>query len=291
MNNYQTILNEDLEAFRKYIKRENLELATIITNRLIENSLLIESKEYTLLGAFLRIHILLLKRIIEEEKKKEKIQEVYNFITNIKDKIDLNIIFNEYFKLYQNLREELIPFEEKEIYKQNLAYSEYSIKYFIKFLIEELKDNLNYFRLNQLFGGILNEIDRISTYYGATKTDLMLYITLNYSGRIFNFFRSLIINDDIDKKEWIERWNIYKKELINNLTIFLEDKDNYFSNSLSLLIKLCKEWRYMFLRISEPISIEFKIHEKPPIPKEINEKISKLITSTIKEEIEDDKND
>lgn len=288
MTNKIDVLKEDLKVFSKYLESNDLNVCNIISNRIIANSILLDSKEFTLIGCCLKNHIIYLRRVLKLEDRNDKIKEFKNYLTKVEEKIDLNVILIDYFSLNQDIIKFLIPKEEKEIYSENLEYSKHAHKFLAKFLIDELENNDSYHQINLIYGGILNELNRIIRSHGFEIEELMLQFIINYSGRLYDYFRVLILNTN-RKEDWEKKWNEFKEKIINNLNKYLSDYEKYIVDSLELLFILCKEWRLMFIRLLEPFQTQRTERIPIELPKMIKDKISNLISNGINDELIDEK--
>ncbi|WP_457557938.1 hypothetical protein [Candidatus Harpocratesius sp.] len=267
------------------MRNKKLDYCNIIANRIISNSVIVNSEKFALLGCFLKQLAFDFNRIINPENKTEFSKQIDTYLNQIENNHDINFILSNYFELTRNVNEFFITKEESTHYKNNLNFTQYSIKYLINFLISELDENNFIHSINNIFIGFLNELERFIKLHDFSLKELLLKFILIYTAKIYEYYRILIINDT-QNKGWHEKWEIYQIQIKKNLEDYIKkDEQDYIKHSIKLLFELCKEWRFMFIRLIEPVQKLNKIEREVELPLEIKEKIQHLAKKAIDEDL------
>jgi len=282
MEDYGQILIEDLNVYKKGLNLEDYIFCNIISNRLITNAVFLDSKEYTLVGAILK-EILIFFAIVEETGSiRKNLEDFLNKLINSED-LDINLIMEGYFEFYSRIRDYLNPDYEK--YEENKEYSLYSTKLFLKILIEELDDQTIPYHRDLIYFGISNELNRIFRNFGCFSHQLILKVLLVFSGRLFDYYRFLILSDEPKNKFWEKKYFEIKEKIKNNIKIF-DINEEYITKTASLIFVICKEWRIMFIRLMD-ITPQIK-RKKTVIPPKIEEELKGMVSKITDSELEGD---
>lgn len=287
INIYKNVMNEDLKSYLNGLDNDDYGFCNIISNRLITDAVILESKEYALIGAILK-DITVDYRFYETKETvlKDVKKKLFNIIEDLLDeKIDLNIdyIINKYFEYFEDFRKMVIS--DLENYTENKAFSIYFTKYIINLFKDELKNQEIPYNLDALVYGILIEINRIIKTFGFVNQQLILKTLLSFFGKLSEYFRYLLISESKTEK-WKKLYAEYKEKLAENLELFELD-DSYIIQSTDLIFEICKEWRLMFIRLLEIPKAQYigKPISMPKIVKEdLKEMVSDLISSRLEEE-------
>lgn len=279
METFKPVLIEDLEIYKNGLDIEDYKFCNIISNRLITNAVFLESKEYALVGAILK-EVLNFFAIVEEPKNIKR--ELEYFINKIikTDKLDILFIMEGYLNFYNKMRDELNPNYEK--YKENKEYSLFSTKYCLKFLNEELNSQDVPYTRDLIYFGISSELNRIFRNFGCITHQLILKALIVFLGRLYDYYRFLILSDDTKKNFWEEKYLKIKEKIKNNVVTFDID-DEYIEKTTNLLFEICKEWRLMFIRLMD-ITPQVK-RENTSIPPKIKEELKGMVSKVTDSEI------
>lgn len=279
METFKPILIEDLEIYKNGLDIKDYRFCNIISNRLITNAVFLESKEYALVGAILK-EVLNFFAMVEEPKNIKR--ELENFINKIikTDKLDILFIMECYLNFYNKMRDELNPNYEK--YKENKEYSLFSTKYCLKFLNEELNSQDVPYTRDLIYFGISSELNRIFRNFGCITHQLILKALIVFLGRLYDYYRFLILSDDTKKNFWEEKYLKIKEKIKNNVVTFDID-DEYIEKTTNLLFEICKEWRLMFIRLMD-IAPQVK-RENTSIPPKIKEELKGMVSKVTDSEI------
>lgn len=282
METYKPVLIEDLKIYINGLDLEDFNLCNIISNRLITNAVFLESKEYTLVGAILK-EVLNFFAVVEDYKNiKSELKKLINKIIKSENG-DINFIMESYLNFYNKIRDEINPKHER--YKENKEYSLYSTKYSLKFLKEELSSqNVPYFR-DLIYFGISSELNRIFRNFGCITHQLILKVLIVFSGRLYDYYRYLILSKEPKNDYWEEKYFHIKEKIKNNIEEFDID-DEYLEKTTNLLFEICKEWRLMFMRLME-IAPQIK-REKTSIPPKVQEELKGMVSKITESELKGD---
>ncbi len=286
MTDFQEVLLQDLDTFSKSIEHSNLELCNILANRIIANASALKLKEFLLLGCLFKRTIFFLGKITNPDSQSSLIKKFQIVVIEIKKNVDINYFFDKIFKFSKEISDILVSEDEKNGYKENLEFTKYYTQYLVKFLRKEIQMQQQVLKIDMIYSGIQNELDRVMRCHGFTPQELMLEIMINYSGRLFEYLRVLmILEKENNSDHWKKQWAGFEKKIDINLVEYLDRNDTYNKVSLELLMELCEEWRLMFVRMLEPFP-RLPINEKQiELPKEVKDKITKMITDNIKKDL------
>ncbi|TFG24168.1 MAG: hypothetical protein EU529_05110 [Promethearchaeota archaeon] len=287
---FKYVLKEDLKSYLNGLNDLDFGFCNILSNRIMTNSLILNSKINALLGAVLKEITYEFRFYKEDVNLKRGLRKLKKILNNyISDKYDLDakMIMEDYQDYYNEFRD-LIKVE-REIYKDNPEFSQFSINFCLEFYIKELNFNDTPVNLDVLVFGVLNELNRVIKSHGSTSKQLMLKIILNSFGRMHEYFRIYLQYEEEKIKRWKESYDKFKKNLLDNLERFNDDKD-YIENSIDFLFEICKEWRYMFIRMLEIPKISTSVVEKQTtVPKKVKEDLDEIVSELIDSKLEDKK--
>lgn len=287
INIYNNILIEDLKSYLKGLEKNDYGFCNIISNRLITDAVILESKKYTLIGTILKdvtfdYRFFENKKIALDDAKENLHNMVEDFLEN-KNESDINYILNKYFEYYNEFRK--ITTSEMEVYEENKSFSIYTTKYILNTFKDEIKNQEMSYNLDVLVYGILSEINRIIRTFGFVSQQLILKTLLSFFGRLSEYFRYILISESKIEK-WKKLYFEYKEKLTNNIESF-EINDEYIKSTVNLIFEVCREWRFMFIRLLELPKSQFieKTISMPEIVKEdLREMVSDLISSKLEGE-------
>lgn len=287
INIYNNILIEDLKSYLKGLEKNDYGFCNIISNRLITDAVILESKKYTLIGTILKdvtfdYRFFENKKIALDDAKENLHNMVEDFLEN-KNESDINYILSKYFEYYNEFRKVITS--EMEVYEENKSFSIYTTKYILNTFKDEIKNQEMPYNLDVLVYGILIEINRIIRTFGFVTQQLLLKTLLSFFGRLSEYFRYILISESKIEK-WKKLYFEYKEKLTNNIESF-EINDEYIKSTVNLIFEVCREWRFMFIRLLELPKSQFieKPISMPEIVKEdLREMVSDLISSKLEGE-------
>ena len=281
INIYNNILIEDLKSYLKGLEKNDYGFCNIISNRLITDAVILESKKYTLIGTILKdvtfdYRFFENKKIALDDAKENLHNMVEDFLEN-KNESDINYILSKYFEYYNEFRK--ITTSEMEVYEENKSFSIYTTKYILNTFKDEIKNQEMPHNLDVLVYGILSEIGE------KWHNTLVKKTLLSFFGRLSEYFRYILISVSKIEK-WKKLYFEYKEKLTNNIESF-EINDEYIKSTVNLIFEVCREWRFMFIRLLELPKSQFieKTISMPEIVKEdLREMVSDLISSKLEGE-------
>ena len=287
---YKYVLKEDLKAYLNGLDDLDFGFCNILSNRMMTNAAILKSKIYALLGAILK-EITYEFRFYKDDgnlkKGITKLKRVLSDYTSDKHELNAKQIMEDYQDYYNEFRD-LIKIE-RETYKDNPEFSQFSINFCLAFYIKELNFDDTPINLDVLIFGVLNEINRVIKSHGSTSKQLMLKIILNSFGRMYEYFRFYLQCEESKIERWKESYDKFKKNLLNNLEKFNDDK-KYIENSIDFLFEICEEWRYMFIRMLEiPKTSTSVVEKQVMVPKKVKEDLDEIVSDLIGSKLEDKK--
>jgi hypothetical protein len=289
LNDYQEILFEDLEAYLKGLEENNFGFCNIISNRIITDAIVLKSEKFCLIGAILK-DITYDFRFIPEENKLVRIlkkldQILHNYMSN-KDEMIAEKLFDDYNIYYQSYRK---TFKSNlENYKENIIFASLTSNFFLEFYLNELKNDDIPINLNVLIFGIISEVNRVLKNFGSNPKLLALKLVLTYFGRMFEYYR-FFLSEENKSDRWTQSYSKFKENIIVYLKKFIAD-ESYIESSSKLLFEICKEWRFMFLRMLEIPKrsiIEKQVEVPNKVKEDLNEIVSDLINTKLEEKLDD----
>lgn len=287
---YKYVLKEDLKAYLNGLADLDFGFCNILSNRMMTNAAILKSKIYALLGAVLK-EITYEFRFYKDDgnlrKGIRKLKRILSDYTSDKHILNAKQIMEDYQDYYNEFRD-LIKIE-RETYKDNLEFSQFSINFCLVFYIKELNFDDTPINLDVLIFGVLNEINRVIKSHGSTSKQLMLKIILNSFGRMYEYFRFYLQYEESKIERWKESYDKFKKNLLDNLEKFNDDK-KYTENSIDFLFEICEEWRYMFIRMLEiPKTSTSVVEKQVTVPKKVKEDLDEIVSDLIGSKLEDKK--
>ena len=287
INIYNSILIEDIKSYLNGLEKNDYGFCNILSNRLITDAVILESKEYTLIGTILKdvtfdYRFFENKKIALDDAKENLLNMVKDFL-NHKDELDIYYILSKYFEYHDDFRK--ITTSDMENYKENKSFSIYTTKFILDAFKDEIKNQDMPYNLDVLVYGILSEINRIIRTFGFVNQQLILKTLFSFFGKLSEYFRYILISESKTEK-WKKLFFKYKEKLTNNIELF-EINDEYITTTVDLIFEICKEWRFMFIRLLEIPKSQFieKPVSMPEIVKEdLREMVSDLISSKLEGE-------
>ncbi len=287
---YKYVLKEDLKAYLNGLDDLDFGFCNILSNRMITDAVILKSTIFALLGAMLKeitYEFRFYKDDINLRKGLRKLKKIINEYASDKYELNAKQLLEDYQDYYNEFRE-LIKIE-REIYKNNPEFSQFSIDFCLAFYIKELNFNDTPINLDVLIFGILNEVNRVIKSHGSTSKQLMLKIILNSFGRMYEYFRFYLQNEESKIERWKESFDNFKEKLLDNIEKFNDDK-NYIENSIDFLFEICEEWRYMFIRMLEiPKTSNSVVEKQITVPKKVKEDLDEIVSDLIASKLEDKK--
>ena len=283
---YKTVLIEDLKAFKNGLEAEDFVFCNIISNRLITNAVILKSDKHVLLGAILK-ELIYEYRIFKDDNNIKK--ATFNFSKLVESYIseektvELDVILDDYLEFYKDFLK-LIE-RPLESYEHNVDFTNLTIKFCLEFFKKELKEKAIPINIDVITFGVINEIRRVMKNFGFDKKILMLRLVLTFFGRMYEFFRFLIVSETENTK-WGDLYERYREKIIQNLKSY-ESGEEYLNESLVFLFELCQEWRYMFMRLLE-LPKATPIEKEVAIPENIKEELNKMVSNLIRKKLEEE---
>ncbi len=283
---YKTVLIEDLKAFKNGLEAEDYAFCNIISNRLITNAVILKSDKHVLLGAILKELIYEYRRFKDDNNIKKatvKFTKLIESYISGEKTVELSVILDDYLEFYKDFLN--IMERPMESYEYNINFTNLTVKFCLEFFKNELEENAIPINIDVITFGIINEIRRVMKSFGFDKKILMLRLVLTFFGRMYEFFRFLIVSETENTK-WRDLYQSYRSKIIQNLKSY-ESGEEYLNESLVFLFELCQEWRYMFMRLLE-LPKATPIEKEVSIPENIKEELNKMVSNLIRKKLEEE---
>lgn len=282
MSSRNKVVNEDVEAILSAFESDDFHLMNIFSNRLISDAVFSNNEASFIPGFFFKNVALTFQRL--KYQKSDTISTAKSISRPIlgdmkdllkKGETEWGIYWAKYLEYHLRVKRFELNDIEVSIYSDNLEYTDLVFKWMIKFLEEnmDLLKNDN----NQLFSGILNEMDRVMRCHSG-KIDHIVYSTLL---RVLDnlYIYMLYVGDPETNKinEYLDRYiNEFKTESIDY-------------NSTHKLLKDCLiEWRKYYIRYMDIAIQRRQIQRGFKLPEEVEEKLTDSISKTLEEEIKEE---
>ncbi|MBD3211308.1 MAG: hypothetical protein GF311_01775 [Candidatus Lokiarchaeota archaeon] len=284
-NNFEYILFEDLKNYINGLKKEDYGFSNILSNRIVTNATIIESKEFAILGAILKEITYEFRYYRQESELREGIKTLERLLNKYisQEYLDLMEIikdYQDYFKKYRDIIQ--IDYEQ---YTTNIDFSLFTVRYCINFLLNEISEQSLPPKLDIIAYGILSEINRILKNTGSTPHILMLKIFLSYFSRLNEYYRYILLTEQKSTK-WSENYKKIREKLISGLEKFNNDEE-FLLFITELIFDICKQWRLMFMRFLE--LPKPRLSEKPVfVPEDIKNNLESMVSNLISSELEDE---
>lgn len=248
MNNPLEVLYQDLEYCTKAFEKDNFELMNIAANRLMENSVFLESEEFFLISSILKdiandyMGIIASNKNIFNSAKVIGKKMIMSIKANLNNEIDSKNIWEEFQAFTESIDEFHKDELESEVYVKNTEFTSSIFKKMLE-LLEENKEVLKK-KNNSLFNGILGVMVRIMKNHSCTLKETMVYVYFKLLYFLYNYILEKNYNEtEISEEDY--------KEYIEMHIIFIIKY--YFNNMLDLkkfnseLLLIGKKYRKLYL--------------------------------------------
>lgn len=285
--NIFSIIEQELDISIELLKNEKFNRLNIFGNRIMENCLFSNDYRLFLFGLYIKELALIYQKVFSTtEPKAFQSSKVFglNLIDSLKESLTNGIneeLLWEKFHLFNvKIREYTMDDFEKKLYKENIDYSKFVIKALMNFLNEN--EDVIYMKFTQIFGGIINILDRIF----RTHSGILEFTLINsYLKMLDRYYDYLLIKYSDGEKIDVEN---LKKEISEYVRFICQEgkKDKIdIVEYDKYLWEIIKGWRVFFIQYLQPVS---PIHGKPKLEKsiELPEETKKVIEESLKEAIE-----
>jgi hypothetical protein len=287
LDQHKNVLIDDITAYFNGLEKENFGFSNILSNRLITDAVILKSKEFILIGAILKDVISDFGIYKEHMNTKKVIIEFKKYISEITSD-EFKLIPEEIIKGYENFYNFLLENIDlpNEHYTEAIRFTELTTQFSLEFFKKELDDNAMPPNLDVLIFGVINEIKRSMRNLGFNTKILMLRLVLTFYARMHDYFRFLLTSE-LKSDRWEVLFKEYKAKLISNIKIY-SNGDSYINKSTDFLYEICKEWRFMYLRLLE-LPKGSPIEKEVVIPPDIKKELDEIVTNLIKDKLSDKK--
>lgn len=282
---------QDLSVIKKGLTDDNFDAINIFANRIMSNAFIMDSKKFVLPAFLIKdltLFLVQLKQIPKIKSSASAKSALRLFISSI-DNMTLNEEFKneELWKAYHTslglLRKHLLPDNEKDSYdKENTEFTNQAFK----MLITYVQTNQTFLKKqNNLLRSLLTEMNRIYQEYGMDEMDTKyraLFVAMNY---IDEYVVRADLTDEKIKSEAEELLFPF----VDKVFQLIHEPNSSNSEIDNLIVDMILFWRGLFLKYGElflPIAQrQSGKRGRLNLPEETKEKISKLVTQGLEDQI------
>ncbi len=259
------ILSQDLEYCIKAFENDKFNLMNIAANRLMENSIFLETKEIFLIAAILKdiandyIGIFQNKRNIFNSAKVIGKKTITSIKNNFYQGINIERLWQEFQDFTEKINEFHKDELESEVYMKNIEFTSIIFRKILEFL-EENKESLK--KINStLINGVLGVMIRIMKNHSCALKENMVYLYFKLLSILYNY----VIEKNYSKEEINE--DDYQKYLEVHINFIVK---NYLNDSLdfnkynSELWEIGKQYRELYFLFNPP-----RIVTKTPVLEQV----------------------
>lgn len=283
------MVSQDINAAIKSFELDEFELMNIYGNRAMSNTLFSSNSKLALYGFFIKqvaiIYLNLKGRLTESKFREAKSigkEYIISLSKSFNNNAEENELWSEFNDFNNDIREYITPGLEKDVYDKNPDLTNIAFKWLVKYLYDNKE--LLYHPNNRLIKGILNEMTRIYNTYGGKLADTYVLSLIIALDRYFDYclqaFKTPL--GDVEKEKIKEAVFPCIEEILK-----LSSSENIDPKYVTdILWKLIKGWREFFIQFME---IPREVHELSTrrsieLPKELKEKLGKVIEESLKKE-------
>ncbi len=287
----KSVLTQDMLALTDALEEDKLSLFNIFANRIISNLYFGETTDFIILG-FIMKDVQAMLTLIQRSRSKSLYAEardiILDILGNINDSLSeqiltLELIWEKYEEIENTMRKYLLYDAEYNSYELMPEFTRYTVNKMINLLVgnQDFIFNPN----SKVFEGCTNEIARLINTHGFYKNDLLIFIILKTSLRVFEYRRYGQSISLIEKKEndaWISII-IETVQLINKEPSL--DFKIHFEKGNKIIQNLGGEWRIYYIKFRD-LFREVEIKSSAPILTQDERKsLTNNIASMIEKEV------
>jgi hypothetical protein len=283
-----TMIDKNIRVAILSFKTEDFQLMNILGNRIMSDSLFLDTKYLSLVGFFIKqiaLNYLNLKpRITESDYLDAKLigEKYLDSLFNISKEVDKAKLWSSYHEFNIQIKQysaSELDKEIKNIYGEDPLVTTNVRRWLIEFLTSS-KDILLDAR-NNFLKGIISELQRVGLSYGYEVMDTVIFSCLIALDRYYDYFRlRYSAPDDKIDEEAIRK--IVFPHLDSIKRISSSDVLQY-DDITNLLWELIKGWREFFIYYSE---LSLRTPERPiELSKESRTKLSEVLGKALQKEL------
>lgn len=293
--NNETIISAHIKEARKLFELDDYFLTTIYSNRIISDALILDSIEAGIVGYMIRV--LSLSYTNFKNFNPGKLDSAYLAevrTPGIEFLAWLDLGFNSSNNSLESAWQEFVKFknafrtyqhsqnESKEYYTANS--NEHYVNISSKWLVDFLVGSKQYLFLdnNNLFKGILNEVERIANMSGYDIENTLILSSLMCMDWAFDYARVLGFSDQEAFKRLVNEEFV---PAIDELAQIRKDQETRLKRITQLVWKFLRQWRSSFLIFMELREESPSKESKVALPLEFKNKLTDILSRSVKKEM------
>lgn len=277
-----TIIKQDLEVAKKGIDGNDFNFVLFIGNRIMTNSLVVDTNNIMLLGYMVRelgAELIYIQRSRKDNLEAAK-SDAMSYLENLKlqitkEKLEPIVFLKEFYKIEVKFRNYLLSNYENGIYDEQ---DEFSKDFAIKMLdiVYSNRDNIT-LKNNNLITKITNELGRNFNEHAGEEA-LIIYLIFRALENYHSYSRrsiddaNTIRREDIKLNEYIEK--IYSLKII----ISEKKKEELYKNANIIINELGNAYRMLYLNFFMPST---EAEEKVVLSEETKQKLGEAIMQSL----------
>jgi hypothetical protein len=282
------MLDENIEVAKLSFQRDDFQLMNIIGNRIMSDSLFGGTKDFSLLGFFIKqvaLNYLNLKPRLDDSDflgaklVGEKYLDTLLSTSQAIDKVQLWANYHEFnIQIVQYSASE-VDEKIKEIYRDAPQVTEHVRHWLIDFLNN--KRDILFDARNNFIKGIINEFQRVGLSYGYQVMDTIIFSCLIALDRYWEYFifQHATASGEVDKET--VRTTVFP--YIDKIKQISSSSNINYDDVTKLLSQLIEAWRESFIYYHE---LPRKVLEKPvELSEESKKKLSAAVGKALQKEV------
>ncbi len=252
---YGQIMEANYRAFLESLKDDNLDMANILSNRFITDTLFAGDGDLTLIGFILKFQTKKLANI-QRLKSQTLFNEAKEFVIHELDDmvLDISPFWKYYVRSDDELRRFIVSDQEFAAYSgTNEDFTRQQISHLVGFIL----DNKSY-RYPNLLGNAINECRRLRNTHGSSAKDLMVQTFLE----VLNLLQPFVYHhsDVVQSEEVVEDF-LTHVDFLKTIDE-AEDPDALLPEFNSVISVLGRSWREYYLRYGE-VALTLSLSQRP----------------------------
>lgn len=298
-SNKKTAYELHVKAMRKAFDIEDFGLMNILSNRMMEDSLIWNDKQMGIVGFYFKNASLYFMRgsnMIRSSTSPEvgkpslikgsaeiifdsKILQKYEDFS-IRESVKMYVLFRN------KIRSALLNDIERSSYKENTEVTKDAVGWLNKYLSDNKEVLLS--KENKLFSGVLNEADRMINLFGGLEREIFFLSLLTVIEWIYEYYERTYLR--LGGEVWVEMIKSIFYPRVEYLNELYEEKEFDKDKAANFLFDLVKSWRSMFINYMENRQVHLNVAEEKPeqtveLPEDLKKDLTELMTRKVKEEL------
>ncbi len=267
---YGQIMEANYRAFLESLKDDNLDMANILSNRFITDTLFAGDGNLTLIGFILKFQTKKLANI-QRLKSQALFNEAKEFVIHELDDMSLDIssFWYHYVRSEDELRRYIVSDQEFAAYDEtNVDFTRQQISLLVRFILDNRSRHFP-----NLIGNAINECRRLRNTHGSSAKDLMVQTFLE----VLNLLQPFVYhNSDVVLSEEVVEDFLGHLDFLDTIDR-AEDPNTLLPEFNRAISVLGRSWREYYLRYGE-VTLTLSLSQRPTASIDPDDK-SKLIES------------